>query len=96
MTFIQLFFIFTAAATLGAALLVVTSRNLIHAALWLIVSLFGVAVFYVILDAGFLAITDGVHGPWPDYGYLSGQVSQVPAQPGHRRYIRSQGLVFSG
>ena len=60
MTFIQLFFIFAAAATLGAALLVVTSRNLIHAALWLIVSLFGVAVFFVILNAGFLAMVQVV------------------------------------
>ena len=60
MTFIQLFFIFIAAATLGAALLVVTTRNLIHAALWLIVSLFGVAVFYVILNAGFLAMVQVV------------------------------------
>jgi NADH-quinone oxidoreductase subunit J len=56
MTPIQIIFIITAAATLGAAVMVVTTRNLIHAALWLIVSLFGVAVVFVLLNAGFLAM----------------------------------------
>jgi NADH:ubiquinone oxidoreductase subunit 6 (subunit J) len=37
--------------------LVVTTRNLFHAALFLIVSFFGVAGFYVLLDAGFFAAT---------------------------------------
>ena len=52
----QIIFLIVAIATLGAALMVVTSRNLVHSALWLIVTLFGVAVFYVLLNAGFLAI----------------------------------------
>jgi NADH:ubiquinone oxidoreductase subunit 6 (subunit J) len=56
MTPIQLVFIILAAVTLGAAFMVVTSRNLVHSALWLIVTLFGVACFFVILSAGFLAI----------------------------------------
>lgn len=56
MTLIQIVFILVAASTLGAGILVVTSRNLIHSALWLVVSLFGVAVFFVLLDAGFLAV----------------------------------------
>jgi NADH-quinone oxidoreductase subunit J len=56
MTIMQLIFLFIAAMTLIAALLVVTSRNLIHAALWLILTLFGVAVFYVLLSAGFFAV----------------------------------------
>jgi NADH-quinone oxidoreductase subunit J len=56
----QIIFIITAAATLGAALMVVTTRNLVHAALWLVVSLFGVAVFFVLLDAGFLAVAQVV------------------------------------
>jgi NADH-quinone oxidoreductase subunit J len=55
MTAIQIVFLITAAATLGAALLVVTARNLVHAALSLIVTLFGVAVLFVLLRAGFLA-----------------------------------------
>jgi NADH-quinone oxidoreductase subunit J len=56
MTLMQLIFLFIAAVTLVAALMVVTSRNLIHAALWLILTLFGVAVFYVLLSAGFFAV----------------------------------------
>jgi len=52
----QFIFIFVGVVTLVAAFSVVTSRNLIHSALWLILALFGVAIFYVILDAGFFAV----------------------------------------
>jgi NADH-quinone oxidoreductase subunit J len=52
----QIIFLIVAAVTLVAALSVVTSRNLIHSALWLILTLFGVAIFYVLLDAGFFAV----------------------------------------
>ncbi len=48
-------FLLVAALTLAAAFLVVTVRNLIHAALWLVAALFGVAVIFVLLDAGFMA-----------------------------------------
>jgi NADH:ubiquinone oxidoreductase subunit 6 (subunit J) len=48
------FFIFSA-ITLLSALLVVTQRNLIRAALCLMASLFGVAGLFALLDAGFLA-----------------------------------------
>lgn len=48
------FFLFTL-FILGGALGVVTSRNLIHSALYLILSLFGVAGFFVLLSAPFLA-----------------------------------------
>jgi NADH-quinone oxidoreductase subunit J len=41
---------------LGGGLGVVTTRNLIHGALWLILSLFGVAGFFVLLSAPFLAV----------------------------------------
>ncbi len=60
MTPVQLIFILVAAVTLFAALMVVAVRNLIHAALWLIVTLFGVAVFYVLLNAGFFAVVQVV------------------------------------
>lgn len=60
MTLAQIIFILVAAATLGAGLMVVTSKNMVHAALWLIVSLFGIAVFYAILQANFLAIVQVV------------------------------------
>jgi NADH:ubiquinone oxidoreductase subunit 6 (subunit J) len=42
--------------TLGGGLAVVTSRNVFHAALFLILSLAGVVGYYVLLDAGFLAV----------------------------------------
>ena len=41
--------------TIGGGLAVVTDRNLFHSALWLLLSLFGVAGMFVLLDAPFLA-----------------------------------------
>jgi len=55
MTPLQLIFLFTGAAILISAVMVVVAHNLVHAALWLVVSLFGVAVLFVLLEAGFLA-----------------------------------------
>jgi NADH-quinone oxidoreductase subunit J len=60
MTALQVLFILSAAVILGSALMVVTVRNLIHAALWLIVTLFGVAVLYAMLNASFLALVQVV------------------------------------
>jgi len=60
MTVMQFIFIVTALVTLIAALLVVTTRNLVHSALWLILTLFGIAVFYVLLNAGFFAVVQVV------------------------------------
>jgi NADH-quinone oxidoreductase subunit J len=48
-------FIILSIITLGAALAVVTSKNLFHSALFLILSFVGVAGLYVLLEAGFLA-----------------------------------------
>ncbi|MDH5505712.1 MAG: NADH-quinone oxidoreductase subunit J [Anaerolineae bacterium] len=56
MTPLQVIFLITAAVTLVAALAVVTRQNLVHAALFLVLSLFGVAVFFVLLEAEFLAV----------------------------------------
>ena len=53
-------FLITAAVILASAFMVVTSRNLVHAALWLVSALFGVAVLYAILNAGFLAVVQVV------------------------------------
>ena len=52
----QILFVVCAAVVLGGALLVVTTRNLFHAAIFLIMSFFGVAGFYVLLEAGFFAV----------------------------------------
>src|SRR5882762_10836037 len=48
-------FLVAAAAVLAGALGVVTSRNPVHAALSLVMTLFGVAVLFVAQDAHFLA-----------------------------------------
>lgn len=56
MTPLQIIFILVAIVTLGGALMVVTTRNMVHAALWLVLSLFGVAITFVLLEAGFFAV----------------------------------------
>jgi NADH-quinone oxidoreductase subunit J len=56
----QIIFIAAAAVTLVAALFVVSTKNLIHSAFWLILALFGVAVTYVLLQAGFFAVVQVV------------------------------------
>ena len=60
MTAVHILFIIVAAVTLGAAVMVVNSRNLVHAALWLIVSFGGVAVVFALLNAAFLAVAQVV------------------------------------
>jgi NADH-quinone oxidoreductase subunit J len=60
MTAEQIIFLVVAFFTLGSGFMVVTTRNLIHAALWLIATLFGVAVIFALLDAGFLAVVQVV------------------------------------
>ena len=53
---VQIIFLIIAAATLVSAYLVVTTRALVHAALWLVAALFGVGVMYALLNAGFFAV----------------------------------------
>ncbi len=60
MTADKVIFLLSAALVLGSAILVVTTRRLIHAALWLVAALFGVAVLFVILQAAFLAVVQVV------------------------------------
>jgi NADH-quinone oxidoreductase subunit J len=57
---VQFLFLASAIVILGSAIMMVTTRNLVHAALWLIVTLFGVAALYAVLDAGFLAVVQVV------------------------------------
>ena len=52
----QIIFFILAAITLTSAVVVVTIRNLFHAALALMVSFLGVAGIYVLLEAGFLGM----------------------------------------
>jgi len=56
MSGLEIVFLIVALITLYAALEVVTTNNLIHAALWLIVTLLGVAAIFILLNATFLAV----------------------------------------
>lgn len=52
----QIVFLIMTILAIGGAIGMVTSRRLFHSALYLILSLFGVAGYYVLLSAGFLAV----------------------------------------
>jgi NADH:ubiquinone oxidoreductase subunit 6 (subunit J) len=60
MTALQIIFLISAAVILMSAVMVTITRNLVHAALWLIAALFGVAVIFAVLEAGFLAVVQVV------------------------------------
>jgi len=54
-TGVEIAFVLVGIATLGAALVTVTTKQLVHAALWLVVALGGLAVEYLLLTAEFIA-----------------------------------------
>ncbi|MFJ9827248.1 NADH-quinone oxidoreductase subunit J family protein [Streptomyces sp. NPDC101160] len=54
-TGVEIVFLLVGLVTLGAALVSVTTKQLVHAALWLVVALGGVAVEYLLLTAEFIA-----------------------------------------
>lgn len=56
----RIIFLLSAGMILVSAILVVTTRKLLHAALWLVSALFGVAILFAILQAGFLAVVQVV------------------------------------
>lgn len=56
MTTVQFIFIITSAVLLISAWMVVSKRNMVHAALYLVLALFAVAVLFVLLEAGFFAV----------------------------------------
>ncbi len=53
---LQILFLIIALVTLVSAILTVSSRNLMHSALWLVLTLFGVAVIFAFLEASFFAV----------------------------------------
>lgn len=55
-TVIQIIFGLLAALIVGSAVMVVTVRNVIHSALWLIGCFFGVGALYLLLEAEFIAV----------------------------------------
>jgi len=54
-TGVEIVFVLVGIAALGAAVASVTTRQLVHAALWLVVALGGLAVEYLLLTAEFIA-----------------------------------------
>jgi NADH-quinone oxidoreductase subunit J len=56
MTALQVVFLAAGAVVLASALMVVVSPRMVHAALWLVLTLAGVAVLFVLLQAPFLAV----------------------------------------
>jgi NADH-quinone oxidoreductase subunit J len=60
MTFMQIIFLISAALTLGSAIMVVTTRHLMHAAFWLILSLLGVAILFALLETRFYVVVQVV------------------------------------
>lgn len=54
-TGVEIVFLLVGVITLGAAVVTVTTRRLVHAALWLVVALGGLAVEYLLLTAEFIA-----------------------------------------
>jgi NADH-quinone oxidoreductase subunit J len=53
---IMIIFLLISALILGSALAVVMVKNLIHSALWLIATFFGVGALYLLMEAEFIAV----------------------------------------
>src|SRR5215208_309448 len=53
---IMVIFLGLSAFTLAAGIMVVTVKNIIHSALWLIASFFGAAALYLLMEAEFIAV----------------------------------------
>lgn len=56
MTALQIVFLVVAALTLVSAGMVVSARRMMHAALWLVLTLLGVAVLFATLESGFFTV----------------------------------------
>jgi NADH-quinone oxidoreductase subunit J len=58
MNITQILFWFLSVLTLGSAIMVITSKNVIHSILFLIITFFSISGHYVLLNAQFLAIVN--------------------------------------
>lgn len=56
LTLMQIAFLVAALLTLIAALMTVSAPSMVHSALWLILTLGGIAILFILLNAGFLAV----------------------------------------
>lgn len=57
---LQIVFLVTAFITIFSAVMVVSVRRIMHAALWLILSLFGVAIIFALLESSFFTVVQVV------------------------------------
>lgn len=60
MTPLQIVFLVIAALTLVSSVMVVSAKRMLHAALWLVLALFGVAVIFATLESGFFTVVQVV------------------------------------
>lgn len=58
MSVIQILFWFLSVLAIGAAVLMVASKNPVHSILWLIITFFAISGHYILLNAQFLAIVN--------------------------------------
>lgn len=56
----QIVFLVTAFITIFSAVMVVSVRRIMHAALWLILTLFGVAIIFALLESSFFTVVQVV------------------------------------
>lgn len=88
-------FVLLALLTLGAAFMVVTTRNLLRSALWLVATFFGVAGVFILLHAEFLAVVQvliyvGAISTLIIFAVMLTRHLMDPAQP---RFNQQWGLV---
>mgnify|MGYP003416850089 CR=1 FL=1 len=83
-TFLEYVVFFSAAVMiLGGAIGVITMKNPVHAALGLVLTLFGVAVQFVAMDAQFLAAVQViVYAPAPSTSAWPTRIAAAPPPPG--------------
>jgi NADH-quinone oxidoreductase subunit J len=60
MTPLQIIFLVVGGLTLACAVMVVSVRRMLHAALWLVLTLLGVAVLFATLESGFFTVVQVV------------------------------------
>ena len=60
MSAFQIIFILAALLTLGSGVMVVSARRMMHAALWLVLTLLGVAILFATLESGFFTVVQVV------------------------------------
>ena len=55
-TAVHIVFLLIAAVTLASAMLVVSAKRIMHAAMWLVLTLLGVAILFALLEARFFVV----------------------------------------